>query len=383
MHITYVIAPGGGPEGYVKTILPWLRNHGHRVSVIYTVDSKRVPLPVSADTTVYAPSGSWHYYLAKIIGNWHAVPRRLRQWESAQAVYRVLEQIDAKYTVDVVEVVEGLPVTQLCKRWSIVVRAHGADWTFRCFCKDGDSSADKWLVADQSKQFHQVHGIAALSNDLARHLAEALEFPLDKVFAIPYPIDTDQFCPPNPKSIGSPQSLLCIGRIERRKGTDILVRALNLVWKTYPDLCVTLLGSEGDLSRQALLTLVPADKRTQIIFPGFVERAQLPRFYQQTSLYIAPTMYETFGYTVLEAMACGVPVIASDVGAISELVENNVTGLLVPFGDVEALAKAILMLLGNPELYEKMGNRAREKAVHEFRLENVMSQLIDFYTKKY
>jgi 2-deoxystreptamine N-acetyl-D-glucosaminyltransferase/2-deoxystreptamine glucosyltransferase len=81
-------------------------------------------------------------------------------------------------------------------------------------------------------------------------------------------------------------------------------------------------------------------------------------------------MYETFGYTILEAMASGLPVIGSRVGAVPELIEHGRTGLLVPFGDVNALAEAIDRVLSDPGLAKDIGATARTKAL-QYALEEI------------
>jgi glycosyltransferase involved in cell wall biosynthesis len=119
-------------------------------------------------------------------------------------------------------------------------------------------------------------------------------------------------------------------------------------------------------------------QQERVIFPGFVPHQNMPQFYQNTTIYIAPTQYETFGYTILEAMACGRPTITTPVGAVPELIEDGVHGFLVPFGNAEILANAIEDLLSKPKLMKRMGTNAREKA-SDFSLEKIGGKLESFY----
>ncbi len=153
------------------------------------------------------------------------------------------------------------------------------------------------------------------------------------------------------------------------------------VWRHFPDTQVRLIGSEGDLSHADLLEMVAADKRKQIVFTGFVERDQLVMEYQHATIYVAPTQFETFGYTVLEAMACGRPVVSTRVGAIPELVEDGETGLLVPWSDPVALADSILTLLTDPGRATRLGLAGRIKASKSFSLSAIVERNLELYQR--
>jgi glycosyltransferase involved in cell wall biosynthesis len=379
MHIVFVIAPGGGPDANVKTLAPELARRGHHVSVIYTVTRVKVSPWSDLVRFRFAPVPSLHYYTAKVTGSYRAWPLRIRAWEQARAVRRVLEQIEREEHIDVVEVTEGFSAGTLVAKWPIVFRAHGSDWTFRQFCGDGDSQADDLLRAQQRQQFLKAQAATALSDHLAQHLNEALQLaPPARV--LPYGIDTDAFSP-NSHSHFSPPVLLTVGRLERRKGVNVLLRAMPDVWRHFPDTQVRLIGSEADLTREELLAMTPEDKRKQIVFPGFLERQELIEEYQHASVYVAPTQYETFGYTVLEAMACGRPVISTRVGAIPELIEDGENGLLVPWNDSAALAEAILKVLSDPDGAAGMGAAGRARAIADFSLARIVERNLESYQR--
>lgn len=383
MHIVYVIAPGGGPEAYVRTMTPALAQTGYRVSIVYTVPAARIMgLPRQASRVLFAPPTLSHYYLAKIIGNFRALPLRLRAWETARAVVRTLQMIDKANPIDLVEVTEGLPTAAIRGQWHTVVHAHGSAGTFRYFCQDRDRRVSPWLLAMEAKQLRDAQHIVALSEHLANHLSTMYCVPRERIHVFPYPIDTLRFQPNHRlHQAGVEQSLLTVGRLEKRKGIDMLLHALNSdVWSHFPDLKACLLGSEGDLKKAALVGEISPGKRDRIIFAGFVNHSEVAQYYQAATLYVAPTRYETFGYTILEAMACGLAVVSTRVGAVPELVADGVTGLLVPYGDSVALAEAINALLGDSERRERMGQNAREKALAEFRLDDIVERTLSYYT---
>jgi glycosyltransferase involved in cell wall biosynthesis len=382
MHIVFVIAPAGGPEANVKTLAPELEKRGHHISVIYTVAKDKTNTDWSDSIRFrFAPPGSAHYYAAKFVGSYHAWPLRLRAWQQASAVRRVLNEIEAEEPIDIVEVTEGFPVSTFPSRWRAVVRAQGSAWTVRQFCEGGEAKNDRWLVAQQRRQFLDAHAVTALSAHLAGHLREALQLSSPVIEVIPYGIDTSGFKPSTNGLQSGPPILLAVGRLERRKGTDLLLRAMPGVWQRFPDARVHLIGNEAEFTRSDLLAMVPEEKRNQIVFPGFLERDQLIAEYQHATIYVAPTQYETFGYTVLEAMACGKPVISTRVGAIPELVDDGETGLLVEWNDPIALADAVLDLLANPANAARMGRAGRDKATTLFSVDAIVERSLDSYQR--
>ncbi len=377
MHIVYVIAPAGGPEAYVKTIMPYLEKLGHRVSIVYTTSSDNITnfFPDNVEIRHCQPS-SLHYYLSKITGDFRAWARRLRAWEMSRAISRSILDIEYVEPVDIVEITEGIPVSFLRKRWTIVVRAHGSNWTFDYFCKDAKQQNSQFLIRLQASQLKGAHKVSSISRHLADHINEFCNFPKKKNDVIPYPVDLDKFKPSY--LFKKPLTLLSVGRLEHRKGTDTLLKAMLHVWKRFPDIEVVFLGEEAEFSKSHLIKMVPPDKQAQVILPGFVNHDSLPAYYQDSVIYIAPTQYETFGYTVLEAMACGKPVISTKVGAVPELVENGKNGFLVPFGCTDSLKKAILHLLSNPDLIKSMGMASRTKSM-EYNIESIVKCLENFY----
>lgn len=378
MHIVYTLRPGGGPETFLQTLQPWMEQAGHRLSVIYTNFPTPRPALFRPSVTVrYAPPGSLHYYLNRVVRGARGWPIRMRAWEESQAVGAALRALDAVAPVDLVEVSGPLP--GLRGRWPVVLRSHGNAWTFRHFCGDAGAHRDSGLIQMEAAAYRRVAGVAAISSHLADYLSGACRFPRARIAVQPYPIDTARFAP-RPATAPAPArpALMAIGRLERRKGTDVLLQAMARVWQQFPDVDVYLPGGEGDFTRADLLALVPPAQRPRVIFPGFLAHSALPDLYRAMRLYVAPTQYETFGYTVLEAMACGLPVVASQVGAVPELVADGRTGTLVPFRDAEALAAAIRALLADPARAAALGQAGRQKAL-SYQLDMVGPTLESFY----
>jgi len=106
---------------------------------------------------------------------------------------------------------------------------------------------------------------------------------------------------------------------------------------------------------------------------------QVARFYQAADIYIHPARAETFPTTIIEALACGTPVVASAVGGIPEQVAVGRTGFLVPVGDAGAMAERVLELLADEGLRLRMGREAAEDAARRFGVERMVGEYLEFY----
>jgi glycosyltransferase involved in cell wall biosynthesis len=110
-----------------------------------------------------------------------------------------------------------------------------------------------------------------------------------------------------------------------------------------------------------------------------VPNADLPPYYRAAALSVIPSLEEGFGIPAAEAMGCEVAVVASDAGGLPEVVENEVTGLVVPRGDSKALAKAIGSLLADPQRRRRMGQAGRERALRLFDWDRSAEQFEEIY----
>jgi glycosyltransferase involved in cell wall biosynthesis len=168
-------------------------------------------------------------------------------------------------------------------------------------------------------------------------------------------------------------------RLIENKGHSVLVDAMGLAIRQLPQLKLIVAG-EGPLleplKAQAARSL-PSDKAT---FVGFID--DIKRVMAACDVFVFPTLPgfgEGFGLASLEAMAAGLPVVASDLGPLPEVVVDGETGLLVRPGDVDALTDAILRLASRPELMVQMGQQGRLRAATEFSLERMVDSTSDIY----
>jgi D-inositol-3-phosphate glycosyltransferase len=117
-----------------------------------------------------------------------------------------------------------------------------------------------------------------------------------------------------------------------------------------------------------------------VVFLGKRSQDSLPYYYSAAEVVIMPSHYESFGMVALEAMACGVPVVASQVGGLAFLVQDGITGFHVPDGDPEALCGALTELVLNPDLRKKMGEQAAVYA-RDYSWEKIAPRILDVYAE--
>jgi mannosyltransferase len=203
-------------------------------------------------------------------------------------------------------------------------------------------------------------------------------------------IDTERFCPTDDKqnarrALGLPEDQKiagCIGRIRYQKGTDRFVDAMIALLPTHPDWIGIIAGrttAEHDGFEKELRAKIEASGLSgRILFVG--EHKDIERWYQALDLFVAPQRWEGFGLTPLEAMACGVPVVATDVGAFSELVVDGVTGFVTENSDL-ALSTAARQVLGDDSLRARLRSACRSHIEKNFMLDREATQLNAAYKR--
>ncbi|MDI6872770.1 MAG: glycosyltransferase family 4 protein [Actinomycetota bacterium] len=162
--------------------------------------------------------------------------------------------------------------------------------------------------------------------------------------------------------------LLFVGRKEPRKGLHVLLRALPRVRREHPEVRLLVVGTDGGRRGEEGVTWL-----------GRLPDELLPAAYRTAQVMVVPSLgRESFGIILLEAMACGVPVVASDIPGYRSVVEDGVQGLLVPPGDPEALASAILALVEDAHLRRRLAEAGRERA-EEYSWERLVAKVEEAY----
>jgi D-inositol-3-phosphate glycosyltransferase len=202
-----------------------------------------------------------------------------------------------------------------------------------------------------------------------------------------YPIDADEakaFVGLKPDD----RMVLYVGRIEPLKGVETLIRAMSCVKLIHegPPVHLAIIGGDPAASAAEMTAEMirlqrlcdDLDMGQTVLFLGKRRQDTLQYYYSAAEVVVMPSHYESFGMVALEAMACGTPVLASEVGGLAFLVQDGETGFTVPDGDPDLLAERLQLLLGNPERRAQMGRHAAEYA-RDYSWRNIAGQLVKVY----
>lgn len=229
--------------------------------------------------------------------------------------------------------------------------------------------AQRWV----RRTLERAHALVALTGQWQAALARIA--PGAHITVLGNPVRVPALLPPaHPVQ---PPHLLFLGRLRDKKGVYDIVRAMPAVLARYPDAVFTLAG-DGDLAGTAKLAR-ELKVGHALRLPGWVDGADKDALVAQASVLLLPSYFEGLPVCVLEAMADGIPVIASEVGGIPEALEHGRCGLLHAPGDVDALAASILALLDDAPRREAMRQAAHARAQHTYSTQAVRGAISALY----
>lgn len=381
---------GGGIETYVRVMARGLAAAGHDVHVVTRA--------LHHTHTVLADGARWHAVHvpdewpadAADLGEarealafaWHAW-RQVRALTAWGGPFDAIEAPEYKAQGHFLAADRDLPVVLKC-------HAHLK------LCLDTNGVAlglDTALIADAEREaLRRAVAVHANSRALAERVASDYGLEGGRIATVPYGIDTARFQPTASRlretwGVGPGPVALFVGRLEPRKGIDTLVPAFVEVARSRPDATLIVAGpdttgpagraSHGQWMREAWAAAGLATDRVRMLGP--VAPAELPALYSAADVMVAPSPYEAFGLVYLEAMACGCPPIGCAAGGVPEVVRDGVTGLLVPPGDVAALAAAMTGLLGDEPRRRQMAADGCALVARTFTREAMVRRTEDLY----
>ena len=246
---------------------------------------------------------------------------------------------------------------------------------------DARVQAERMLV-------HDVDRVVVATEHELHLLGELYGVPARRVAVIPPGVDRERFRPRDRAAArselgidGAAHILLAAGRIERPKGLDVLIQALGEMTLRDGVQLLIIGGDERSQAEVARLTRVAEDAGVSdlVRFVGSVTHEQIGTYYNAADVVVMPSRYESFGLVAAEAMASGVPVVASRVGGLASTVADGRTGYLIPWRDPDLFAEKLDLLLDDEALRERLGASAAE-AMRVYDWRSVAAQLVDLYT---
>jgi|GEM_PF-181371 len=242
--------------------------------------------------------------------------------------------------------------------------------------------AERWMLRHAAYISSPSRALWQITNERVTPIAP------ERCTVIPHPTNTERFQPID--SIRANRSainplVLYAGRIEWWKGVDILVQAIPLVLAQVPNARFLLVGADrsspntGGSLREELRASLPETCRARVEFRDGVLNEALPMLYNAADIVVVPSRWEGFGLVCAEALACGCATLASRVGGLAEIIEDEKSGLLFESENVEDLAHKLIRLLCDPALRESLGQHARQRIATYCAVDPVVDQMTTLY----
>lgn len=393
MHVG-LIYPGYPPEThswgigtYTENLVWGLRKLGHQVSLFSRSLYRIRRDEVSYGANVYRIPTYASFFSEKM---WRTFCGGHVLSDFRRRLSKTIDQIHSSDPIDIIECgdwgAEGLLLQGRSQKISMIIRCHTPGFISekynlnnvpylssltkkleKRFLKEG-----KYLSAPNKTIIEQIEGHIAIS-------AKVWYAPHPIVFK--EPVDSIN----NAKTDKSQLRLICVGRLEKRKGQHVLCKAIELLLREGFRIRTTFVGAdtlveEGKAYSDMLRETFPADVMRTVDFTGAVSREEAIEMCGKHHLAIVPSIYELFGYVAVEAMSKSLPVIASDVGGLKDIVKDGATGYLFPGGDAYQLSQRIIEFLKDPGKLQSMGSRAKED-VSRFEAKSVAQQFVEIYSE--
>ena len=343
--------PIGGMQNHTAALTRCLDALGHRQTVL----TSRLAGPRRTD----------RLGCAAVVHRTGVATTRLRQLWALAALPRALARPAGAPAVDVVHAHQGEDLATLVLARA-AARRHRCRLVVTVHCSVGHTLAGRTLHVRllravggriERTTLCRADAVVVLTERTA-HALRADGVPADRIAVVPSGFEPALFAAPGARAEPTRLRIGYVGRLAAQKRVDLLVTAFGRM--TGPAELVVV-GDGPERARvHRLVEQSPAAHRIRTT--GFVEHSAVPGVLASLDVLVLPSAYEEMGSVLTEAMAAGLPVVASDVGGIPEVVRHGETGLLVPPGDVAALAAALDRLVADPGLREHLAAGARRRA---------------------
>ncbi len=385
----------GGMNVYVRELTRQLGRMGVHADVYTRSQNEHVPHVVHdlgfGNRVVHVPAGPEHPIPKADLAN--HVPEFVERVASF-AAHKGLKYdvIHSHYWLS------GLAARDLKQAWAapVVQMFHTLGLMKNRIARTGETEGDYRIFGEREVLRVVDRIVAATPAELAQ-LQWLYEVKTNRISVVPPGVDLRRFYPISKDEareyIGLPANrrmLLFVGRIEPLKGVDTLLQAITLMRDSGTlrrhDIALWIVGGDAEddeeemSAEMARLHALRVDLGLHDFVTFLGKRAQdsLPYYYSAADVAVVPSHYESFGMVALEAMACGTPVVASQVGGLAYLIENGKTGYHVPDQDPEALCRALTALLDDADLHARMSAQAARTA-QEYGWEKIAPRIVDVY----
>jgi glycosyltransferase involved in cell wall biosynthesis len=314
-------------------------------------------------------------------------------------IWKALAVLVRKYDLDVIQthLLTSLDYLVLILRYTTPLRA--VYWTFHSFNFEIDGSQltrHRWLLGPKKTAHrllyrwaaHMVSGYIAISDQVGQAVTDVIGPIGHKIAVIPNGVDIDRYTSQLDDPRGSIRTELgldadtrliaMVGTLKEVKGHRFMIEAMSALAPRYPDLHLLLVG-DGELRSdlEALVSKSALDDR--IHFLG--SRSDVGDLLAASDLFVLPSLWEGLSMALLEAMATGLPIVASEVSGTVQAIVPGEHGMLIPPGDTQAIVDGISQLLSDPDRARAMGEAARRRVQAEFSAQKQAAEHLSLYTR--
>jgi glycosyltransferase involved in cell wall biosynthesis len=365
----------GGAQMHTLRLARYLSQHGVDVQVI-TRHHPGLPLKENIDGVSVYRTPIWHPSkpIASLSFTFHA----LRWLRSTRQDYQVIHSHEMLSPMTI-----GLAASQFGGA-HLVINPHRGGYL-------GDVYKlvnRRPITGNMRLRWAQRRGDAfvAVSREIASEL-EAVGIPKDKIWPIPYILDTDHFRPAEAAARAELRSQLGMqdgfwacyaGRLVPEKGLNVLLKAWEMVARCNPEARLVIVGDGDQRSHLEELSEIRGIEG-RVRFTGAV--ADTVHYLQASDVYVQPSFTEGLPISVLEAMGCSLPVIATGVGGVTDLLSNGANGLIIPPHDPDVLSDCLLEMLSNPDLRHRLGSQARQDVTAYCAIDKVGQAHLELYRR--
>ncbi|MDY0093814.1 MAG: glycosyltransferase family 4 protein [Candidatus Vecturithrix sp.] len=247
-------------------------------------------------------------------------------------------------------------------KWSFIISFHGQD-LLQAKMSRGLERKLWWRLLSCADR------IVTCSESLKKELVDFSRNCADKVKVIHNGIDCAtrvDMVRDDKNTIYNKRYIINVATLEHKKGQDVLLKAFKKISDEYKDLNLVLIGRPGDSSVEIKKLIKSIGLASRIFLYESVEHVQVMEFIKGAEIFVLPSRYEPFGIVILEAGLYEVPVIASNVGGVSEIITHNETGRLCNPDDIDSLVSELRSLLSNPGDRTRLGKNLRKHVVSNF-----------------
>jgi glycosyltransferase involved in cell wall biosynthesis len=362
-----------------------LESQGHRVSVF------TAGVPSTDEPQVhYVRLGLWDLAARRLSRLWRSTEHEVFDYSAVIAA--AIMRIHRRDRIDVIEMEESFGwFADVGRRTSlpVLVKLHGPAF-LSMIAAELETSFGRERIDREGRALHRATAIVSPTKLILKQTLERYQLTPQEQKHIVNPMTMDSDAPIWRLSACDRNTILFVGRFDLRKGADVMLKAFLLVLKSRPDMKLIFVGPDSGLPAADGMriqfaayrdSLFPTELRSRVDFRGRMANHEIANLRARAMMTVIPSRWENQGYTLLEAMLQGCPVVSTDAGGCPESVIDGVTGRLAKSEDPQDFAVQICAMLDDPLAAEAMGLAARRHVMEHHSATRVAASTLEMYQR--